>query len=75
MFRERRDWPLTKENQSLTSNRDEASEKTDAAIKKPWQPMKLTYTGEAKDVVRAGGGKTSPAPNDPGEIRKPPGQQ
>ena len=37
-------------------------------------PMKLTYTGEAKDVVRGGGGKTSPSPNDPGDVRKPPGQ-
>ena len=44
-------------------------------LKKRWQPMKLTHVGEAKDVVRMGGGKNSPNPADPGEINKPPGSK
>ena len=43
--------------------------------KKPWKPMKVNYIGEAKDVVRSGSGKTSPAPADPGEVFKPPGSK
>lgn len=43
--------------------------------KKRWKPMKVTYVGEAKDVVRSGGGKTSPNPADPGEVFKPPGSK
>jgi len=36
--------------------------------------MRLTYTGEAKDVVKGGGGKFSTMPADPGEPKKPTGQ-
>jgi hypothetical protein len=37
--------------------------------------MKLTYTGEAKDVVQfPGNGKLSTAPSDPGDPKKPTGQ-
>lgn len=72
MLRERRIGPLTEENRSVTSKKDPDSNPGDIA-KKSWEPMRLTYTGEAKDVVRGGGGKTSPSPNDPGDIRKPPG--
>lgn len=43
--------------------------------KKTWKPMKVNYIGEAKDVVRSGGGKSSPNPADPGEVFKPPGQK
>jgi len=35
--------------------------------------MRLTYTGEAKDVVQGGGGKFSTMPSDPGEAKKPTG--
>ena len=43
--------------------------------RKPWQPMKLTYTGEAKDLVQfPGGGKISTTPSDPGDPKKPTGQ-
>jgi len=58
----------------LKSNNDEALKKDESeAPRKDWQPMKVTHVGEAKDVVRGGGGKTSPSPNDPGDVRKPPG--
>ena len=41
--------------------------------KKPWERMRLTYTGEAKDVVQCGN-KHSPNVTDPGEpLGKTPG--
>jgi len=65
-----------KEDRSLKTDNDEVSKTgVTARLKKDWQPMRLTHVGEAKDVVRAGGGKTSPAPADPGEVFKPPGQK
>ncbi len=45
-----------------------------SATKKPWQPMKLVYSGEAKDIVRSGGGKTSVTLADMGDTNKPKGQ-
>ena len=42
--------------------------------KKTWEPMKLTYAGEAKDIVRSGGGKTSVTLADAGDTNKPKGQ-
>ena len=44
------------------------------AAKQAWEPMRLTEVGTVTDVVQAGGGKLSPTPGDPGDIRKPPGQ-
>ena len=40
--------------------------------KKPWEPMKLEYTGEAKDLIQHGVAKTSTSPGDPGEPQKVP---
>ena len=75
MLHERRIGHLTNEDRSLTSDKDEISEETDEAkAKKTWASMKLTYTGEAKDVVQGGGGKFSTMPADPGEPKKPTGQ-
>ena len=66
---------LTNENQSLTSDKDANSKETgEAKPKKTWESMKLTHTGEAKDVVQGGGGKFSTMPADPGEPKKPTGQ-
>jgi hypothetical protein len=61
----------------MTSDNDKLSKKNSNAESrprsgKPWQPMKLTYSGEAKDVVQGGTGKISPAPTDPGDVRKVP---
>ena len=39
--------------------------------KQPWEPMKLTYEGNASQVVQGGGGKLSVSPADPGENRIP----
>jgi hypothetical protein len=65
-----------KEDRSLKTENNEASKpaKSDRS-KKRWRPMKVTHVGEAKDVVRSGGGKFSPNPADPGEVFKPPGNK
>ena len=66
---------MTNENHSLTSDKDANSKETgESKPKKTWESMKLTYTGEAKDVVQGGGGKFSTMPADPGEPKKPTGQ-
>jgi hypothetical protein len=39
--------------------------------KKPWEPMKLHYAGQAKDIVRGGGGKTGVTQADMGDTNKP----
>ena len=41
--------------------------------KQRWEPMRLSSVGHVSQVVKGGGGKTSPSPADPGEIRKPKG--
>jgi len=66
---------LTNEDRPLTSDTEDLQETDPDQSQKPWQPMKLTYTGEAKDVVQfPGGGKLSTAPADPGDPKKPTGQ-
>jgi hypothetical protein len=40
-----------------------------------WEPMTLTYLGEAGELLEGGGGKMSPVPHDTGDIFKPPGQE
>ena len=42
--------------------------------KKPWEPMKLTYAGEARDIVRSGAGKVGVTLADMGDTNKPQGQ-
>jgi hypothetical protein len=64
---------LTNQNRPLRSD-DKSEESTLEQPKKAWQRMRLTYTGEAKDVVQGGGGKFSTMPSDPGEPKKPTGQ-
>jgi len=41
--------------------------------KKDWQPMSLTYAGEAKDLVRGGTGKLGVTEADVGDTNKPKG--
>jgi hypothetical protein len=60
-----------------SDNKDLTNTKTEEATdneRKPWEPMKLTYSGEAKDIVRSGGGKTSVTLADMGDTNKPKGQ-
>jgi len=42
---------------------------------KLWKPMQVTLVGTVKDVVKLGGGKLSATGGDPGEPRKPRGQE
>jgi hypothetical protein len=46
-----------------------------AYTKQPWQPMKLTAVGHIGQIVQGGGGKLSTVGGDPGDIRKPKGQE
>lgn len=40
-----------------------------------WEPMTLSHVGSVADVLQVGGGKLSAACGDPGEPRKPRGQE
>jgi hypothetical protein len=40
---------------------------------RPWEPMKITFAGDAGELLKTGEGKKSPTPNDPGEMFSPPG--
>lgn len=44
------------------------------APRKPWRSPTVDDVGQLGEVIQGGGGKTSPAPHDPGETFKPPGQ-
>ena len=57
-----------------SSSRDVERETERETTKKAWQPMKLTYAGEAKDIVRSGGGKLGITQADMGDTNKPQGQ-
>jgi hypothetical protein len=66
---------VTNEDRPLTSDTENSKETDSDQSRKPWQPMKPTYTGEAKDLVQfPGGGKLSTSPADPGDPKKPTGQ-
>jgi hypothetical protein len=66
---------LINQDRPLTLDQDSSKGIDSNESKKPWQPMRLTYTGEAKDVVQfPGNGKISTSPSDPGDPKKPPGQ-
>jgi hypothetical protein len=63
-----------KDDRLLTPDQDGSKATDPTERKKPWEPMRLTYTGEAKDVVQfPGGGKISTSPADPGDPKKPSG--
>jgi hypothetical protein len=49
-------------------------ENRDRQERRPWKTPEVTAVGSVADVLLGGGGKNSPAPSDPGEIRKPKGQ-
>ncbi len=40
-----------------------------------WEPMVLSYVGHVGEVLQVGGGKLSAVCGDPGEPRKPKGQE
>jgi len=45
------------------------------ATRKPWENPKMNRQGHLAEVVQKGGGKLTPSPTDPGEIRKTTGQE
>ena len=49
--------------------------KGEEATRKPWETPGLSRQGHLAEVVQQGGGKLTPSPNDPGEIRKPKGNE
>jgi hypothetical protein len=58
----------------VTSEKREAGKADGAgAGRRPWEPMTVRYTGSVSELVQGGGGKTGAAA-DPGDFRKPPGQ-
>jgi hypothetical protein len=40
-----------------------------------WEPIEATDEGHVGEVLQGGGGKLSTSPGDPGEPRKPKGQE
>lgn len=51
-----------------------AFDKKNTPPRRTWTPPSLQAVGTVGDVLRGGGGKNSPSPADPGEVRKPKGQ-
>jgi hypothetical protein len=41
--------------------------------KRKWEPMRLRYVGNVREVLRGGGGKLSTVGGDTGDSRKPSG--
>jgi hypothetical protein len=71
MHHEKEDGQLTSENQPLRDEEEIAANETQRpSARKPWQPMRLSFTGDAKDVIQQGGGKLSAPGGDPGEGKK-----
>ena len=59
---------------NASSGHDVAQDTERNETKRPWEPMKLTYAGEARDIVRSGGGKIGVTQADMGDTNKPQGQ-
>ncbi len=63
---ERRTGDLENQKQGISVNNDTQ----DSNQRKDWEPMRMTFTGDARDIVQIGGGKLSTPGGDPGEARK-----
>jgi hypothetical protein len=50
-----------------------AEKQVPTTSKKAWTKPSLKYVGHVGDVLQGGGGKLTPSPADPGEVRKPSG--
>lgn len=57
----------------LTGESDSDASRNDAS-RKNWEPMKVTYAGDARDIVQGGTGKTQITQADMGDTNKPKGQ-
>lgn len=52
----------------------DSTDTTEQSKRKTWEPMKLTYAGEARDIVKGGSGKQLITQADMGDTNKPKGQ-
>jgi hypothetical protein len=59
--------PVTKKEWRAMATQEEKG------AKQPWRRPSLKYVGHVGDVLQTGGGKLTPSPADPGEVRKPKG--
>ena len=66
--------PMEFEDKNASMSNQASKMEVEKVATKTWEPMKLTYAGEAKDIVRSGGGKTSVTLADAGDTNKPKGQ-
>jgi len=66
--------PMEFEDKNASMSNQASKMEVEKVATKTWEPMKLTYAGEARDIVRSGGGKTSVTLADAGDTNKPKGQ-
>ena len=64
---------MESENSKVADGNDLSNKVVSEAPKRTWQPMTLTYAGEAKDLVRGGSGKVGITQADVGDTNKPKG--
>jgi len=43
---------------------------TKITTKEAWEPMQISYVGDARELIQGGGGKVTATGGDPGEQRK-----
>ena len=65
---------MESENSKVADGNDLSNKVVTEVPKRTWQPMTLTYAGEAKDLVRGGSGKVGVTQADVGDTNKPKGQ-
>ena len=64
---------MESENSKVADGNDLSNKVVSEVPKRTWQPMTLTYAGEAKDLVRGGSGKVGITQADVGDTNKPKG--
>jgi hypothetical protein len=66
--------PMEFEDKNISMSDQASKDVGEKLTTKTLEPMKLTYAGETKDILRSGGGKTSVTLADAGDTNKPKGQ-
>jgi hypothetical protein len=61
------------ENSKVSDAESVSNEVSPDPARKTWEAMKLTYAGEARDIVRGGSGKIGITQADLGDTNKPKG--
>ena len=64
---------MESENSKVADDHNLSNKVVSEVAKATWQPMTLTYAGEAKDLVRGGSGKIGITQADVGDTNKPKG--